>query len=91
MARKKSTPLPVEPVEAPVVELPAPEPVVEAPPPPVVVAPVLPAAPVKYRVQRGGRFVVRGAVHHLATGSVVSEITHDLRALAVQGFKLEPV
>lgn len=53
-------------------------------------SPSLPTAPQKFTVTRGGRCIIGGTVHTLASGSVVSASTHDLAALRANGLTLTP-
>ncbi len=49
----------------------------------------LEAEPPRFKVLRSSRFVTGGMVHHLAEGSIVSAVTHDLDAVRAQGIALE--
>lgn len=42
-----------------------------------------------YRVTKGGRYVAHGVVGHLAEGSVLTRLTHDLKDVARQGIVFE--
>ncbi len=42
----------------------------------------------QYAVMRGGRFVVNGSINTLATGSIITEHSHDLMEVVKQGIAL---
>lgn len=46
--------------------------------------------PRQFRVLRTSRYCVDGAVHRIAKGSVVTNLTHDVAGLREQGVPLEP-
>jgi len=50
-----------------------------------------PVASLRFKVLRASRFVTGGMVHHLAAGSIVSAVTHDMDDLLAQQIPLEPV
>lgn len=43
-----------------------------------------------YRVTKGGRYIAHGAVGHLADGSVLTRLTHNLADVKRQGIEFEP-
>lgn len=94
---KSSMKVPVEPAyedppsDVPPAEAPDPSAVETEPappePPPVVAHPEV-EGPKWFRVTKGGRFFVDGAVATLADGSCVSEATHPIDALRAAGIQL---
>jgi Rho termination factor, N-terminal domain len=45
----------------------------------------------QFRVAHGGRYIRQGHITEIATGSVVSPLTHDLEDVQAQGIELAPL